>query len=410
MSFQLNSFVDLIKSYPSWETLKAFLVSTDGGSLRVLDTPNPSYSIIRYVKGKSDFTKSWVREARSIVWDVSSNRPVCFAPIKAEKGSPPKDLSGGIISDFVDGTMINAFRPASGPAIITTRTSLGAENVYYDFYSNPPLKFSQMFNEALSSFGGYPNFLDTVLKPGQFASFVLQHPHNRIVAPVSFPRIFVTQMGSVNSDGSASITVDPPSFPVGLLPLVARSYEAPVQFKDLCKKNSYVWQGLVFQDSASPRRWRLRNSSYTVVRTLRGAEACGFERFLRLRREGSVKEYLKTYRDESKMMWAFETLFRTTTQNLYDSYVDKNKLKKKEMKEIDLPLRPHVYALHGKYLQSVKAVKEYEEEKAKGNPGTPSAVIPITKEFVIDYVNTLSIDDQKRLVGTSYSTILASGS
>jgi hypothetical protein len=80
------------------------------------------------------------------------------------------------------------------------------------------------------------------------------------------------------------------------------------------------------------------------------------------------------------------------------------------MKEIDLPLRPHVYALHGKYLQSVKAVKEYEEEKAKGNPATPSAVIPITKEFVIDYVNTLSIDDQKRLVGTSYSTILAVGS
>ena len=210
-----------------------------------------------------------------------------------------------------------------------------------------------MFNEALSAFGGAQTFLDSLLSPGQFASFVLQHPHNRIVAPVSTPRIFLTQFGSVNSNGSASVSTSPASFPPSTLPFAPRQYSSPVDFKALCKKNSFVWQGLVFQDSTSPRRWRLRNSSYTVVRTLRGAEACGFERFLRLRREGSIKEYLKTYRDESKMMWAFENLFRTTTQALYDAYVEKNKLKKKEMKEIDLPLRPHVYALHGKYLAPV---------------------------------------------------------
>jgi hypothetical protein len=396
MSFHLNSFVDLIKTYPSWETLKAFLVSADGGSLRVLDTSNPSYSIIRYVKGKSDFTKSWVREARSIVWDVSSNRPVCFAPIKAEKLFPPKDLSGIIISDFVDGTMINAFRPSNGPSIITTRTSLGADTAFYDFYSNPPLKFSQMFDEALSGFGGYQKFLDTVLSPGHFASFVLQHPANRIVAPIPQPRIFVIQFGSVKEDGSASVSAEHTSFPVSLLPFVPRSYSSDVDFKALCKKNGYMWQGLVFQDS-SPRRWRLRNSSYTAVRVLRGAEACGFERFLRLRREGQIKEYLKTYRDESKMMWAFETLFRTTTQTLYDSYVDKNKLKKKQMKEIDLPLRPHVYALHGKYLASA--------HNAEGQTGT---VVPVTKEVVIAYVNALTIEEQRKLVGEAYKKILVS--
>lgn len=390
MSFHLSSFVDLVTKYNSWDALKAFLTSVEGGSLRVLDA-SPKYSIVRYVKGKSDFTKVWVREARSVVWDVESNRPVCFAPIKAEKGYPPKDLSGAFLSDFVDGTMINAFRPSTGSPVITTRTSLNATNTFYDFYSTPQQSFAEMFTSSLTSFGSMEQFLNSILEPNQFASFVLQHPSNRIVAPVSQPRIFVVALGSIKEDGSALVNTNTSTFPSTLLPFAPCSYTHPVDFKALCKKGSY-WQGVVFQDSASSRRWRLRNPSYTVLRTLRGPEACGFERFLRLRREGSMKEYLKCYSDESKLMWAYETLFRTTTQDLYDAYVEKNKLKKKGMKDLDLPLRTHVYALHGKYLASVQA-------------GT---AVPVTKESVIQYVNMLSLDDQKKLVGTKYSGMLVS--
>lgn len=405
MSFLINSYVELLQRFTSWEALRSFLTSNDGGNLRILtQEQNPTYAIIRYVKGKSDFTKNWVRDSRSVVWNVVTNRPVCFAPIKAEKGFPPKDLSGVYISDFVDGTMINAFRPSSGPSMITTRTNLGASGSFYDFYSNPPMTFAQMFNDSLSAFGGFQNFLDSVLSPGQYASFVLQHPMNRIVAPVSQPRVFLTHLGTVNEDGSSSVHFTPDGFPPSLLPFAARKYESPVDFKALCKRNGYLWQGLVFQDSSTSRRWRLRNSSYSITRTLRGAEACGFERFLRLRREGQIKDYLKTYRDESKMMWSFETLFRDTTQALYDAYVEKNKLKKKGMKDIDLPLRPHVYALHGLYLKSVGLNKDSSTGQTAGNV----PVVPISKDSVIQYVNGLALEDQKRLVGTAYKSILVS--
>ncbi len=86
------------------------------------------------------------------------------------------------------------------------------------------------------------------------------------------------------------------------------------------------------------------------------------------------------------MMWAYEKLWRETTQALFDSYVQMNKLKKKTMKDLPLPLRPHVYALHGKYLASLP---------------TPT---PVSKGTVIDYVNSLAIEDQLKMVGGVYKT------
>ena len=83
-------------------------------------------------------------------------------------------------------------------------------------------------------------------------------------------------------------------------------------------------------------------------------------------------------------MWAYEKLWRETTQELFDSYVQMNKLKQKTMKELPLPLRPHVYALHGKYLASLP---------------TPTA---ITKTTVIEYVNGLALEDQLKMVGGKY--------
>ena len=147
----------------------------------------------------------------------------------------------------------------------------------------------------------------------------------------------------------------------------------------------YSWQGMVFQELAGPRRWRIRNPSYTVVRTLRGSESNPMERFLRLRMEGTVKKYLEHFRDESNEMWAFEKALRERTQELYNAYTDMNKLKTKTMKQIPYCLRPHVYALHGLYL--AKLPKD-------GTRAPKDSVKPIMKDTVVAYVNDLSLEDQ----------------
>jgi hypothetical protein len=66
-----------------------------------------------------------------------------------------------------------------------------------------------------------------------------------------------------------------------------------------------------------------------------------------------------------------------------------NKLKTKTMKDLPYCLRPHVYALHGIYLNNLpKDGTRVPKEQVK----------PILKETVIQYVNDLSLEDQLKLL------------
>jgi hypothetical protein len=151
----------------------------------------------------------------------------------------------------------------------------------------------------------------------------------------------------------------------------------------------FAWQGMVYQELASGRRWRLRNSAYVAVRTLRGAEANPMERFLRLRSQGTMKKYLEHFRDESNQMWAFEQTLRQRSQELYTAYNEMNKLKTKTMKQLPYCLRPHVYALHGLYLASLPK---------DGSRAPADKVVPILKQRVVQYVNELPLDEQLKLM------------
>jgi len=388
MSYTLNCFSELVHKYPNWTDLQAYLTSAEGGKLRVITSPESPLTIIRYTKGVSDLSKEHVRAFRSVVWNTETNRPVSVAPPKAEEGEPDVDTSL-YVSDFVDGTMIQAFMQAEaqpeGIPQIATRTSLGANGSFYSTRS-----FAELFNDAMVSVGGTATFLASVLTPGTFASFVLQHPEHRTVAPVPQARFYVTCYGSVTEDGSVQMNTHPSSWPARLSSYAPHVYEESVAFgskkeaQQLLKHLSlgYANQGLVFQGINSVKRWRLRNPAYLVVRTLRGSESNQTERFLRLRAQRQTKEYLKYFSDESAAMWSYEQSLRAVTHRLYDAYIAVNKLKTQTFKDFHVSLRPHMYALHGHYLASV----------AKG------AAKSVLKEDVMAYVNSLAVPDQVNLL------------
>jgi hypothetical protein len=382
MSFSINAFSDLCASYPSWTELSAFLVSDEGGKLRVVQTEGSSYVIVRYTKGVSNFALPHVPLFRSVVWNTVTNRPVSIAPPKAEEGEPG-DVAVRV-SDFVDGTMIQAWQDGD-QLQIATRTSLGAKGGFYSTRS-----FADMLNDALKGSGGTDKFLRSVLKSGQFVSLVLQHKDHKTVAPIPYNRVFVCYFGSVDSDGGVTMTQDASVWPERLASYAPQLYSTGVtSAKSLLQENQnkgYSWQGLVFQDMASSRRWRLRNPAYVIVRTLRGPEASQAARFLRLRHSGNVKQYLSYFREESNMMWDFEKTLRQRSAELYGAYNDMNKLKTKSMRDLPYSLRPHVYALHGKYLAQLSADK------------ADKAIESISKATVIDYVNALAVEDQLKLL------------
>ena len=389
MSFSTAVFSELTQTYTSWDALRIFLQSEAGGKLRIMTTEYDDLAIIRYTKGVSDFTKSHVPFMRSVVWSKSMNSPVCVGPVKAEKGNAEAGVAVRV-TDFVDGTMINAFRTAEGVRI-ATRTSLDARGTFYSKRS-----FAELFEDAFRSLGGMKKFLESVLKVGEFASFVLQHPEHKTVLSIAQPRVYVTYVGII-SGSSVSMTADPSKWPERLASYAAQVYEESVSFDTNSgsyqmmrdQRLGYSWQGMVFQEIDGSRRWRIRNPSYTAVRTLRGSESNPMLRFLRLRNDNTVKKYLEHFRDESNEMWGFEKCLRDRTQELYMAYTEMNKLKTKTMKDLPYCLRPHVYALHGIYLNNLpKDGTRVPKEQVK----------PVLKETVIQYVNDLSLDEQLKLL------------
>jgi hypothetical protein len=314
---------------------------------------------------------------------------VSVAPIKALKGNPPADTPLRI-TDFVDGTMIQAWQDGD-QLQISTRTSLGAKGGFYSTRS-----FCELFEDAFKPLGGKMSFLESVLtEDGHFASFVLQHPEHKTVASLAGANFVVTYFGKV-TESEVWMSASPSSWPTRLVSYAPHVFEDTHTFansddsfqmmRSKATAMGYSWQGMVFQGSDG-KRWRLRNAAYVAVRTLRGSEANPMDRFVRLRSQGHVKKYLDYFREEANAMWVFEQTLRKRTQELYDSYRDMNKLKTKTMKDLPYCLRPHVYALHGMYLAGLP----------KDGTRTES-VTPILKDAVVKYVNNLPPEEQLKLL------------
>lgn len=400
-----SAFSDLIAEYPTWTALSAHLSSAEGGKLRIIQNAESPLAIIRYTRGISDFTMSHVPLFRSVVWNTVTHRPVSVAPPKAEDGFPPTDIPL-TVTEFVDGTMMQCFRTKTSSAAegqqeqqeqqgqqgqqiqIATRTSLGAHGTFYSKRS-----FAELFADSMEPFGGLVSFLDSVLAENSFISCVLQHPEHLTVEYVAEPRFVVTHVGTVTPDGGVEMTSDPEKWPARLIPYGPKTYsedgsewaaflpDAKAVVQAISKDSNYTFQGLVFTGPGG-RRWRIRNPAYMVVRALRGQESNPVDRYLRLRKQSQVKEYLTYFRGESEATWGSEQSLRAVTQVLYDAYVAVHKVKSAEFKSFHVSLRPHIYALHGMYLTSV----------ANGIPK------PILKESVIGYVNALAIPDQANLI------------
>ncbi len=360
-TISVNLFESWVNQYHSWFDLKKFLSSEE---VSIREFESSPYAIIRYVKGKTDFEKHpefvWIR---SVVWNTVTNRPVCVAPRKATSGSPPfsKQLT---VENFVDGPMINVFATMDGSGNVEyrccSRSQLDATGTFYSSKS-----FQTLFMEALQErnilglqelFNGMnPLGIDN---PSYFASFVLQHPEHRVVERVRKPTLHLVQCGIVSKEGKVTISSQCPFLQqLCLTPLLQTQFADEKEMTQYLREQAYqrgwTWQGLVFKDEEG-NRWRLRTSTYTMLRALRGSEASSELRFLRLRSEGKVSEYLKHYYEDKQTFWNFEQKLRKETRAAYDAYIEVHKAHQKKLGDLENPIRTAVYLLHSHYLKDLR--------------------------------------------------------
>jgi hypothetical protein len=268
------------------------------------------------------------------------------------------------MEDFVEGVMINIFRVSGDPVThVTTRSKLDADGKFYSERT-----FRELFDEAMDAQKVTLEDLEASMgSPDQegvsatFMSLVLAHPEHRVVKTVDKPTFWVIFSGTVTADGTVKFYTDtiashwrPQTYPSAS---VSEWSDLKNMFEEIKKTKPWDWQGLVVHNGL--QRWRFRNAQHDHVRRdLRGSESNPFGRFLRLRANKKIKEYLRVYPEEFKAFDGYEHEYRQTTKILYAWYCRCHKEHSVIFKSLPTSVQPLVFGLHKTYLEKFRPNKQ----------------------------------------------------
>tara|TARA_Y100000591_G_C21847408_1_gene709478 strand:- start:668 stop:1903 length:1236 start_codon:yes stop_codon:yes gene_type:complete len=349
---------------------------------------NNLYKILKYDKSKLDKSEyGSFGMCRSIV--VRNNRIVSFAPPKSicyEDFTNKYSAQECFAEDFIDGTMINLFYDETiNTWEIATRSTVGGNTQFFMDNENNKKTFREMFFEACSR-----NNINIDLLDNNFCySFVLQHPNNRIVTPVDFPKLFLVRAYNINNE---TYTVTEVAYEV----LTSNSggfWNTGILFP--YRYNIDTFENLVnhYNNSETPFycvgvvinsndcRTKVRNQNYENIRELRGNQSRLQYHYLMLRQKGKVKDFLLFYQEFSNNFKEYRQTIHEYTNNLYSNYIKCYIKKQQELKLFPYEFKVHMYNMHQKYLTELKPQGGY-----------------IDKNFVINYFNTLHPSQQMHIL------------
>lgn len=370
MVYTVHVFRELCERFPAWNDLQNFLVSDEGGRLRIIqDESNPEkYVIIRYEKESSNFHLPHVRWFRSVVWNTETNRPVCIAPPKASTDNDVPLSSKRIYQDYLDGTMINCFKDVE-QFYTVTRSSFNATGTFYSQKS-----FGELLNEAYeflkSKDPTVPTSMQEWLPQVDDAktvcmSLLLQHPAHRVVNIVNEPNIFIVHFSRIYEDGTVIINEDVPHHSIPTLQGPKEGQPLTQWFSQLVEMHGWDWQGITVKDGQG-NRWRMRANMYRMIRSLRGNTPKDDIRFAQLYESKLLLTYLVYYPEDRIKYMNYYNKIHYIKKYLYDLYVRCHITKTLKKENMNSMWKPHLFSLHGLFLYTLKEKKQFIREKDVG--------------------------------------------
>jgi hypothetical protein len=385
-------------------------------TLKHWKTDTGMYSIIKYDKRGMGVTYEdykTIGMLRSVVVN-EEGKIVCYSPPKSlyitdelEKHFDANNImcemsdentNEWYAEEFVEGTMINLFY-SSGPSgeawEIATKNTIGAKALFYS-PKNPKDEieiregdtFRNMFFDTCAKIGfNYENLPKDVVY-----SFVLQHPKNRIVLPITAPTIYLIGVYRITQDNDNQkieviqhsrdgflkniIKCDKIKTPKALS-LNEQGQCANYTFKNFKKEyasmnSAYNMMGVVFYNMVTGQRMKVRNPMYEMVKNIRGTEQKLQLQYLTLRHGGRVADYLKAFPEYKNDFSYYRSQVHSFTRNLHQNYLDCFVFKKKPFAEYPAQYKKHMFALNKKYIEELRENKN-----------------SVTFTYVVEFVNKL---------------------
>ena len=383
MAYNLREYVDIKKaiSDEKYSSEKGLLVKHYG-----------PYHILKYNRNDLNRdTEKTIGRFRSVLVD-DDGKICCYAPPKSitvEKEDLEKwnDIKECTIEEICEGSMINMFWDKYGNDWeIMTRSNIGAR---CKFNQDNDITFRFMFLDTLNKMGIEFEHFDK-----HFCySFILQHPENKMVCPISEKKVILTNIFLVNGE-SGDVNNEPlmvtrksfldqlhlyvksPTLEKIIRPRVYDLSDTDGEntweyFKNLNDTiQSYDFTGYMI--NSGNERVKFRNPEYEKIKFLKGNSTKIQYTYYRLRREGKVKEYLRYFPELKETFGILRKYLHAYTRNLFKSYIKCYIRKEKHVKEFPYQYKTHMYHLHQKYLTEYKTMGDY-----------------INLQKVIEYINEL---------------------
>ena len=355
MSASSNFFNNLCTQYEKSEDLFKYLQSPEGGSLKVISNKEfPHLAIIRYVKAASgtsatDMSHPNASYFRSVVWDINTNKPVAISPFKTEPLESFNSLSSEqktscVVEDFWDGTMITLFYDTTvNNWLLASRSNVGASCRFYG-----PETFNTLFWDTFRFMGLTIQQFD----PKLTYTWILQHPSNRIVVPVTVCALRLIQIMS-----GADEVAPPPhliNFLSRRLPLAGNAITLK-SLDDLVTANNNIFcQGFIIKDTLTGKRWRQRTPVYLSVHEMRGNTPRLDYKWLTLRASGDLNSYLHHYPEDKPAFNALWSRLKDETRDLYNTYCQVFKARSLPSKDAPKHMRKLLYDMQDHYLNHLR--------------------------------------------------------
>lgn len=312
---------------------------------------NKKYKILKYDKSKiNPHTFNSISQFRSVI--ISNDKILSFSPEKSRNSSyflSFYDEKDCVAEEFVEGTMINLFYDDEIEKWeIATKTSVGGNIRFFKDQKN----FNTLFNEVCK-------YLD--LDINNFCkeycySFVMQHPDNRFVIPITEMSLYLIAIYKIDNENKKVYEISKIEYQNLNLPECLRypyghyfdTYDnLLINYANL--NTSTVIMGIIVRHNNGDRT-KFRNPNYEHVKKLRGNNNKLQFQYLTLHKENKVNEYLQYFPENRKLFNDYKNNLFIFTRTLLNFYIECYVKKFYQLKDCPYQYRNHMYSLHQIYL------------------------------------------------------------
>jgi hypothetical protein len=304
--------------------------------------------LIKYPYDKNVNTENYERYLKGCIIDKDTKRIVMVPPVKASTLDDTNiDLNKCKLQELFDGTMINLFYH-NDEWIHSTRSDIGLKNKWSNKKS-----FKEMFDECSKTYLE-KGIEYELLNKNHTYSFVMQHVSNRNVSYINENINLLVEVRDrdtflpVNLDEYRELPHN------GFLVISDYNISDLDEFISVIESdtNSRKFSYKGFTVKSNDMRKNYINDMFTVVKNLKNNSNNPLFDYCKHMINGTKDMYLYYFNEHKKIYKKYDSIYDIFKRDLYDTYVKCNIKHEMEKKDIPFQLKPLIYELHGKYLQT----------------------------------------------------------